>query len=139
RRASRRTPNPNRPAHPPAIVLLALAHGRATTPPESPPDTSSRTSARTPDRDGMRQDRWYGEDSCRQYAADEALEVIGFRNRGLHRMIRPLTQRLQHLHLTIQMARAGVDRIQERITRHVMAAGAAHQDAIALQHLHRHR
>ena len=51
-------------------------------------------------------------------------------------MVGRLRQGLEHLHEAVEVAAAQLDPFQQGLARHVVAAGALDQDAVAFQHLH---
>src|SRR6185437_4857493 len=52
----------------------------------------------------MAYDTAIGTSRSRQHAANETLQVVGFGNGGVHRVIRRLLQGLQHLDIAIEVA-----------------------------------
>src|SRR5690606_20068315 len=70
-------------------------------------------------------------------AHEDGLEVPGFRDRGMNRMIRRLAADLHDLREAIESPGAALDRADQRVQAQVIRARAGDEDAVALEYLHR--
>src|SRR3989344_1230305 len=81
---------------------------------------------------------WVCRASAREYPTEESLEIAGFGDRRVHRVVRRLMAFLGDFQEPVEVAAALEQNLAQAVTVQVVGTGAGHQYAVLRQHLHRH-